>query len=257
MAPNAGLTNLTSRLPTASAAVWCVPDETGLIKFLAEHLAEAGDNKNFTPKTFRAAADHLEKTRTKLHKLQALVDLIMGISGWKWHPNRGADIDITTKDTWDNWVAKNPEGKQRESHAFHGTAASTIASPATIIVPRLGFRAAGKGFRRGLVRAMAIELRVVKEMQPAMVPLLLITKTMKMTLIWLGLHLLRQPLVESGVAAQSSGGHRKKSCLSNGAQGIVDLATAAEAFNGIFADESSAPHVYLQACTAGGLDDTR
>jgi hypothetical protein len=36
-----------------------------LVGFLAEHLAEAGDNKNFTPKTFCAAADHLEKTRTK------------------------------------------------------------------------------------------------------------------------------------------------------------------------------------------------
>jgi hypothetical protein len=38
------------------------------------------------------------------------------------------------------------------------------------------------------------------------------------------------------VAAQSSGGHRKKSRLSNGAQGIVDLAAAAEDFNGNFAD---------------------
>jgi hypothetical protein len=36
-----------------------------LIEFLAEHLTEAGDNKNFTPKTFRAAADHLEKTCTE------------------------------------------------------------------------------------------------------------------------------------------------------------------------------------------------
>ncbi|KAJ7790345.1 hypothetical protein B0H14DRAFT_2626069 [Mycena olivaceomarginata] len=51
MAPNAGPTNLTSGLPTTGAAVWRVPDETGLIEFLAEHLAEAGDNKNFTPKT--------------------------------------------------------------------------------------------------------------------------------------------------------------------------------------------------------------
>ncbi|KAJ7899539.1 hypothetical protein B0H14DRAFT_3423855 [Mycena olivaceomarginata] len=51
MAPNAGPTNLTSGLPTTGAAVWRVPDETGLIEFLAEHLAEAGDNKNFTRKT--------------------------------------------------------------------------------------------------------------------------------------------------------------------------------------------------------------
>ncbi|KAJ7752714.1 hypothetical protein B0H14DRAFT_2405243 [Mycena olivaceomarginata] len=176
MAPNAGPTNLTSGLPTTGAAVWRVPDEMGLIEFLAEHLAEAGDNKNFTPKTFRAAADHLEKTRTKggpktfkscqqkynsLRKLQALVDLIMGIFGWKWHPDRGADIDITMKDTWDDWVAKNLEGKRfRNKGWVHYNSllplmprfpwnCSFDASPAMIIVPRLGFRAAGKGFWRG------------------------------------------------------------------------------------------------------------
>jgi hypothetical protein len=35
---------------------------------------------------------------------------------------------------------------------------------------------------------------------------------------------------------QSAGDHRKKSGLSNGAQGIVDFAAAAEDPNGIFAD---------------------
>jgi hypothetical protein len=36
-------------------------------------------------------------------------------------------------------------------------------------------------------------------------------------------------------AVQSAGGHHKQSPLSNGAQSIVNLATAAEDFNGIFA----------------------
>ncbi|KAJ6450043.1 hypothetical protein C8R45DRAFT_1128251 [Mycena sanguinolenta] len=78
-------------------------------------------------KTFCAAADHLELTRTKggpkpakscqqkysnLRKLQGIVELIMGISGWKWSNEKGADIDPTTKDSWDDWVAKNHDGKR-------------------------------------------------------------------------------------------------------------------------------------------------
>ncbi|KAF7372334.1 hypothetical protein MVEN_00093600 [Mycena venus] len=67
----------------------------------------------------------------------------MGVSGWKWHPERGADIDPTTKDSWDAWVKNNLDGKRfcnkgwvhyndliplmpekaKGSHAFRGTAA--------------------------------------------------------------------------------------------------------------------------------------
>ncbi|KAJ7843368.1 hypothetical protein B0H14DRAFT_2212162, partial [Mycena olivaceomarginata] len=108
-------------------ASWLFEDESNLIQYLAQHIAEAGDNKCFTMKTFRAVADHLELTRTKggpktakscqqkysnLRKLQALVEIIMGISGWKWSDEKGADIDPSTKDTWDDWVAKNPDGKR-------------------------------------------------------------------------------------------------------------------------------------------------
>ncbi|KAF8201924.1 hypothetical protein K438DRAFT_1535690, partial [Mycena galopus ATCC 62051] len=98
-------------------ANWLFKDESSLIEFLVENIAEAGDNKNFTMKTFRACADHLEPTCTKggpktaksctqkysnLRKLQGLVDLIKAISGWKWSDEKGADIDLTTKDSWDD-----------------------------------------------------------------------------------------------------------------------------------------------------------
>ena len=57
--------NLKPGLPTTGDANWLFEDESRLIEFLVENIAEAGDNKNFTMKTFRACADHLELTRTK------------------------------------------------------------------------------------------------------------------------------------------------------------------------------------------------
>ncbi|KAJ7787552.1 hypothetical protein B0H13DRAFT_1516628, partial [Mycena leptocephala] len=101
-------------------AVWLLPDEKELIEYLVDHISEAGDNKNFKPKTFKGAADHVELIRTRggpkthkscsqkyntLRKLQALVDVIKGMSGWKWSDKNGADIDSSTAGTWDAWVA--------------------------------------------------------------------------------------------------------------------------------------------------------
>ncbi|KAJ7811103.1 hypothetical protein B0H13DRAFT_2384147 [Mycena leptocephala] len=114
--------NLPPGLPTSGDAVWLLPDEKELIEYLVDHISEAGDNKNFKPKTFKGAADHVELIRTRggpktykscsqkyntLRKLQALVDVIKGMSGWKWSDKNGADIDSSTAGTWDAWVANN------------------------------------------------------------------------------------------------------------------------------------------------------
>ncbi|KAJ6523021.1 hypothetical protein B0H19DRAFT_1345646 [Mycena capillaripes] len=90
------------------------------------------------PKTYKSC----QQKYVTLRKLQSVVELIMGVSGWKWHPERGADIDPTTQDTWEAWVKNNPDGKRfrnkgwvhykdllplmpekaKGTHAFRGTA---------------------------------------------------------------------------------------------------------------------------------------
>ncbi|KAJ6562536.1 hypothetical protein B0H19DRAFT_1069150 [Mycena capillaripes] len=45
----------------ASKLARCRLDEKVLIILLVDHIFEAGDSKNFKTKTFREAADHLEK----------------------------------------------------------------------------------------------------------------------------------------------------------------------------------------------------
>ena len=46
-------------------ALWSTEDETELLLFLIEHLAEAGDGSNFKTSTFKAASLVLDKMRTK------------------------------------------------------------------------------------------------------------------------------------------------------------------------------------------------
>jgi hypothetical protein len=44
---------------------WSVEDETRLIEFLTTSAAKAGDSATFKDTIFRAASEHMEKTRTK------------------------------------------------------------------------------------------------------------------------------------------------------------------------------------------------
>ncbi|KAK7025817.1 hypothetical protein R3P38DRAFT_3355986 [Favolaschia claudopus] len=90
-------------------------------------LPTFGDNGHFKAVTFRAAAVHLEKTRTKggpktqkscetkyraLRKLWELVDFILGVSGWTWSDRYGVQVTPATQGTWDAWVAKHKQGKR-------------------------------------------------------------------------------------------------------------------------------------------------
>jgi hypothetical protein len=52
-------------LPTSGDAVWLEPDVKGLMEYLVDHLASAGDNGNFKAVTFRGAAEHVDKIRTR------------------------------------------------------------------------------------------------------------------------------------------------------------------------------------------------
>ncbi|KAJ7718237.1 hypothetical protein B0H16DRAFT_1425954 [Mycena metata] len=112
---------------TGDKAVWLERDEKHLIEYLIEHKAEAGDNGNFKSSTFRGAAEHLEVTRTKgakktarsceakyrqLRKLWALVDVILGVSGWTWSDKKGVNVTPASQGSWDAWVAVNKDAKR-------------------------------------------------------------------------------------------------------------------------------------------------
>ncbi|KAJ6493692.1 hypothetical protein C8R47DRAFT_1269881 [Mycena vitilis] len=151
-------------LPDKGDAVWLEPDEKVLLEYLGEHVSEGNENKAFKPVTFRRAAAEVNKIRTKggpktykscqqkyasLRKLQKLVEIILGVSGWKWDFKKGCDIDEATQGSWDAWVANNKEGKRfrnkgwphydlllplaaetaKGTHAFRGTTAPRPPSP--------------------------------------------------------------------------------------------------------------------------------
>ncbi|KAF7345661.1 hypothetical protein MVEN_01585700 [Mycena venus] len=114
-------------LPTSGDAAWLVADEKRFIEYLIEHVAEAGDNKNFKASTFRGAADHLELTHTRggpktaksceqkyrtLRKLWGLVDIIMGVSGWSWSEKDGIKVTPAMQSSWDDWVRVNVDAKR-------------------------------------------------------------------------------------------------------------------------------------------------
>ncbi|KAJ7482554.1 hypothetical protein FB451DRAFT_1441946 [Mycena latifolia] len=87
--------------------LWWTRKESRFIEYLIEHVAEAGDNKNFKASTFCGAADHLDLTRTKnsqilraeLRKLWGLVDIIMGVSGWSWSDKYGINFHPSSTTT--------------------------------------------------------------------------------------------------------------------------------------------------------------
>ncbi|KAJ7171315.1 hypothetical protein C8R46DRAFT_993490 [Mycena filopes] len=112
-----------SDLPESGASSWTLSDEKALIEYFIDHLSEAGEGNSFKQPTLNAAAIAMNLIRTEggpktarscqskyllLRKFQGFVDVILGISGWKWDPKKGVDVTPATKGTWDAWVAKNP-----------------------------------------------------------------------------------------------------------------------------------------------------
>ncbi|KAJ6592990.1 hypothetical protein B0H19DRAFT_906246, partial [Mycena capillaripes] len=108
-------------------AIWTVPDEAVLIEYLIERLSEAGDGKSFKTSMFNGAAKHMETIRTQggpktskscfgkysqLRKFQGYVEVIKGISGWKWNAEKGVDVDAAMASSWDDCVAKNLQAKR-------------------------------------------------------------------------------------------------------------------------------------------------
>ncbi|KAF8216706.1 hypothetical protein K438DRAFT_2007510 [Mycena galopus ATCC 62051] len=276
--------NLKPGLPTTGNANWLFEDESSLIEFLVENIAEAGDNKNLTMKTFHACADHLEPTRTKggpktakscaqkysnLRKLQGLVDLIKAISGWKWSDEKGADIDLTTKDTWDDWVLVHSDGKRfrnkgwahydslvplmpekaKGTHAFRGTA--VLTEPTRSPSPDWDTEAMDKEFEGAhdgdggassegdtgtTVNDDDDENDIASSLPAPANP-------------------------RKRVAAQPAA--QKKSCLSSGTQAIQELASAASDFNvifgkmgSLFADSAVSPAAAPVAPVAGPSTQT-
>ncbi|KAF9059979.1 hypothetical protein BDP27DRAFT_1190788, partial [Rhodocollybia butyracea] len=108
-------------------AQWAHTDVTRFLDFLFEHQSEAGDSGNFKNTTFTAAALYLEETRTEgavknaaackrkwfaLKKIFRIINEIKSKSGWgSWHDDFGANVNTTTADVWDRYVAKNPDAK--------------------------------------------------------------------------------------------------------------------------------------------------
>ncbi|KAJ7924569.1 hypothetical protein B0H13DRAFT_1863803 [Mycena leptocephala] len=108
------LPNLPPGLPTSGDAVWLLPDEKALIEYLIDHISEAGDNKNFKPKTLKGTADHVELigTRGEPKTYKSCSQKLSSTLSRECPAGSGATkteqiLIHQTAGTWDAWVANN------------------------------------------------------------------------------------------------------------------------------------------------------
>ncbi|KAJ7021324.1 hypothetical protein C8F04DRAFT_972992, partial [Mycena alexandri] len=86
---------------------WTTADEKAFIEHLIENISKAGDGGNFKKPVYTSAAVALNLIRTEggpktsrscatkytmLRKFQGFVEIIMGISGWHWDPEKGVNV---------------------------------------------------------------------------------------------------------------------------------------------------------------------
>ncbi|KAJ7081523.1 hypothetical protein C8R44DRAFT_895043 [Mycena epipterygia] len=103
--------------------IWTQADETALLLYLLDARAwSSGDGGRFSPRTFRDAADVLERHRTKggtknpqacmnrYRALRQIFNVIAAIkaAGWSWNDTQGVNVSPATQGAWDTFVAVHP-----------------------------------------------------------------------------------------------------------------------------------------------------
>ncbi|KAJ7032800.1 hypothetical protein C8F04DRAFT_1184750 [Mycena alexandri] len=247
-------------LPDSGNAAWTRVDDRALLVFLVDEKAAAGDNGQFKAPTLRATAAALNLIRSKggpktyqscgqkyrqHRKFWALVDLIINTSGWTWSHEHGVTVDPSTQGAWDAFVKQYPDAARfkNEGWAYYELMAPLMPTKAK----------GGNVFRTNIPAALPKasspewdEERMNadfpsdedKDDEPAPASSGAADdnedeekgeesdSSSPIT-----------PKKDKGKqAAQPAPPHHKKPRVSAGAQGLFDIARAAEKFNGIFED---------------------
>ncbi|KAF8155459.1 hypothetical protein B0H34DRAFT_859849 [Crassisporium funariophilum] len=127
--------------PKSDNAQWTSEDETTLLGYLKQHIAEGGDNATFKKTTFHKAALEVEKIRTKggkkvgascQNKWNAVCQAIQSMSGWTWSNTRGADISPEMEPEWEKFVMLHKDAKPFKNQGWIHLKVMTKIMPTTL-----------------------------------------------------------------------------------------------------------------------------
>ncbi|KJA13473.1 hypothetical protein HYPSUDRAFT_125539, partial [Hypholoma sublateritium FD-334 SS-4] len=109
-----------------SGVSWSLNEEKSFVQFLLGHKSEAGYGGTFKGSTYQKGVKHishlcergppkdsksLQNKWNALKKTYRVVLAIQAASGWVWDNEKGADINIYSALSWDDYVKKHPAAK--------------------------------------------------------------------------------------------------------------------------------------------------
>ncbi|KAF8815702.1 hypothetical protein BYT27DRAFT_7064918, partial [Phlegmacium glaucopus] len=109
-----------------SGVSWTLAEETAFIQFLVDHKSEGGDGATFKGPTYQKALAHISPLRergpaknikslqnkwTTFRKIYRVILAIQLVSGWVWDDERGANINVHSASSWEDYVKKHPAAK--------------------------------------------------------------------------------------------------------------------------------------------------
>jgi len=109
-----------------SGVVWTHAEETAFIQFLVDHKSEGGDGGSFKGPTYQKALEHMRPLRergppkdvkslqnkwTSFKKTYRVILAIKEVSGWVWDNEKGANINVHSASSWDDYVKKHVAAK--------------------------------------------------------------------------------------------------------------------------------------------------
>ncbi|KAF8156769.1 hypothetical protein B0H34DRAFT_675182 [Crassisporium funariophilum] len=127
--------------PKSDNAQWTSEDETTLLGYLKQHIAEGGDNATFKKTTFHEAALEVEKIRTKggkkvgascQNKWNAIHQAIQSMSGWTWSNTSGADISPEMEPEWEKFIMLHKDAKPFKNQGWIHLKVMTKIMPTTL-----------------------------------------------------------------------------------------------------------------------------
>ncbi|KAF8156760.1 hypothetical protein B0H34DRAFT_710447, partial [Crassisporium funariophilum] len=119
--------------PKSDNAQWTSEDETTLLGYLKQHIAEGGDNATFKKTTFHEAALEVEKIRTKGgKKVGALCQNKWNAIHQTWSDTRGADISPEMEPEWEKFIMLHKDAKPFKNQGWIHLKVMTKIMPTTL-----------------------------------------------------------------------------------------------------------------------------
>jgi len=129
-----------------SGALWTFAEEQAFVQFLLDHKSEGGDGATFKGPTYQKALAHIAPLRergavknikslqnkwTAFKKIYCVILAIQSVSGWSWDDEKGANINVHSASSWDDYVKKHPSAKPFRNKGWPHLLKVTLIMPTT------------------------------------------------------------------------------------------------------------------------------